>query len=130
MIRRPPRSTLFPSTTLFRSRAGSWPDTKKPGGEARRLLKEAGAPEGFAFTFKNRGVPMPYEPLGVWLIDQWRQVGLNVRQEVAETAKWFADLRGGDFEVAMDAQCGYMVEPDLDLYKFQSGPKIGRASCR
>ena len=65
---------------------------------------------------------MPYEPLGVWLIDQWRQVGLNVRQEVAETAKWFADLRGGDFEVAMDAQCGYMVEPDLDLYKFQSGP--------
>ena len=22
----------------------------------------------------------------------------------------------------MDAQCGYMVEPDLDLYKFQSGP--------
>src|SRR2546426_8279225 len=22
----------------------------------------------------------------------------------------------------MDAQCGYMVEPDMDLYKFQSGP--------
>jgi len=102
--------------------AGYWPDINKSRAEARRLLKEAGVPEGFAFTFKNRGVPMPYEPLGVWLIDQWRQVGLNVRQEVAETAKWFADLRGGDFEVAMDAQCGYMVEPDLDLYKFQSGP--------
>src|SRR5438045_7048695 len=25
MIRRPPRSTLFPYTTLFRSAAGSWP---------------------------------------------------------------------------------------------------------
>src|SRR6266436_9427777 len=25
MIRRPPRSTLFPYTTLFRSRAGPWP---------------------------------------------------------------------------------------------------------
>src|SRR5213080_83906 len=102
--------------------AGYSHDINKSRAEARRLLKEAGVPEGFAFTFKNRGVPMPYEPLGVWLIDQWRQVGLNVRQEVAETAKWFADLRGGDFEVAMDAQCGYMVEPDLDLYKFQSGP--------
>ena len=102
--------------------AGYWRDLIKSRAEARRLLKEAGVPEGFVFTFKNRGVPMPYEPLGVWLIDQWRQVGLNVTQEVAESAKWFADLRGGDFEVAMDAQCGYMVEPDLDLYKFQSGP--------
>src|SRR5213596_126940 len=102
--------------------AGYWRDINKSRAEARRLLKQAGVPEGFVFTFKNREVPMPYEPLGVWLIDQWRQVGLNVTQEVAESAKWFADLRGGDFEVAMDAQCGYMVEPDLDLYKFQSGP--------
>src|SRR2546428_711084 len=102
--------------------AGYWRDLIKSRAEARRLLKEAGVADGFAFTFKNRGVPMPYESLGVWLIDQWRQVGLNVTQEVAESAKWFADLRGGDFEVAMDAQCGYMVEPDLDLYKFQSGP--------
>src|SRR5256885_10702255 len=26
MIRRPPRSTLFPYTTLFRSRPGAWPE--------------------------------------------------------------------------------------------------------
>src|SRR6058998_61956 len=71
--------------------AGYGRDIAKSRAEAKRLLKEAGVPEGFAFTFKNRGVPMPYEPLGVWLIDQWRQVGLSVRQEVAETAKWFAD---------------------------------------
>jgi peptide/nickel transport system substrate-binding protein len=56
----------------------------------------------------------------VWLIDQWRQVGLTVKQEVAETSKYFADIRGGNFEVAVDFQCGYIVEPDLDLYKFQS----------
>ena len=36
------------------------------------LLQEAGVPDGFSFTYKNRGVPMPYEPLGVCLIDQWR----------------------------------------------------------
>ena len=100
--------------------AGYARDTHRSRAEARRLLRDAGVPDGFAFTFKNRGVPMPYEPLGVWLLDQWRRVGLNVKQEVVETAKWVADLRGGDFEVAMDAQCGYMVEPDLDLYKFQS----------
>src|SRR5438876_3709320 len=30
MIRRPPRSTLFPYTTLFRSRAGDLPGAGKP----------------------------------------------------------------------------------------------------
>src|SRR2546430_7679092 len=30
MIRRPPRSTLFPSTTLFRSRASTRCDPRKP----------------------------------------------------------------------------------------------------
>jgi peptide/nickel transport system substrate-binding protein len=100
--------------------AGYWPDINKSRAEARRLLKEAGVPEGFSFTFKNRGTPMPYEPLAVWMIDQWRQVGLNVRQEVIEPAAYFTPLRAGDYEVAMDFQCGYIVEPDLDMYKFLS----------
>ncbi len=100
--------------------AGYGRDVAKSRAEARRLLKEAGVPEGFAFTLLNRGIPMPYEPVGVWLIDQWRQVGLTVKQEVVETSKYFSDIRGGGFEVAIDFQCGYIVEPDLDLYKFQS----------
>jgi peptide/nickel transport system substrate-binding protein len=100
--------------------AGYWTDIDKSRAEARRLLKDAGVPDGFAFTFKNRGIPMPYEPLGVWLIDQWRQIGLNVKQEVIEPAAYFGVIRKGDFETAMDFQCGYIVEPDLDMYKFLS----------
>ena len=103
--------------------AGYWTDIEKSRAEARKLLKEAGVPEGFQFTFTNRGIPMPYEPLGVWLIDQWRRVGLNVRQEVLEAAAYFGPLRKGDFQVAMDFQCGYIVEPDLDMYKFLSSDR-------
>src|SRR5438128_5349683 len=102
---------------------GYWRDINKSRAEARRLLKEAGVADGFAFTFENRGIPMPYEPVGIWLIDQWRQIGLNVQQEVIEAAQDYAELRGGNFEAAMDFQCGYIVEPDLDLYKFQSKDK-------
>src|SRR3989442_9390643 len=54
--------------------AGYGHDINAARAEARRLLKEAGA-EGLSFTLLNRAVPMPYEPGGVWLIDQWRQVG-------------------------------------------------------
>ena len=100
--------------------AGYWTDIEKSRAEAKRLLKEAGVPEGFQFTFTNRGIPMPYEPLGVWLIDQWRRIGLNVNQQVLEAAAYYGPLRKGDFQVAMDFQCGYIVEPDLDMYKFTS----------
>src|SRR2546427_6598817 len=62
MIRRPPRSTLFPYTTLFRSRAagfrrcrirarralgagsGQQPAALEPGARGRRGLMAAGAP--------------------------------------------------------------------------------------
>jgi peptide/nickel transport system substrate-binding protein len=100
--------------------AGYWTDINKSRAEARRLLKEAGVPEGFQFTFTNRGIPMPYEPLGVWLIDQWRQIGLNVQQQVIEPAAYYGVIRKGDAQVFMDFQCGYIVEPDLDMYKFLS----------
>lgn len=99
--------------------AGYGKDIEAARQEARRLLKEAGA-EGLSFIFKNRGIPMPYEPLGIWLIDQWRKIGLDVTQEVTEAAAYYKVLRGGEHEVAMDFQCGYIVDPDLDLYKFLS----------
>ncbi len=105
--------------------AGYSHDIQKSRAEARRLLKEAGVPDGFAFTFKNRGIPMPYEPVAVWLIDQWRQVGLNVKQEVVESRAYYDSVlrKPEALEVAMDFQCGYIVEPDLDLYKFISKDK-------
>ena len=74
--------------------AGYGKDINASRAEARRLLKEAGA-EGLSFTFKNRGMPMPYEPLAIWLIDQWRQIGLNVKQEVIEAAAYYTPLRSG-----------------------------------
>jgi peptide/nickel transport system substrate-binding protein len=100
--------------------AGYSKDVAASRAEARRLLREAGVPDGHAFTFKNRGVPQPYEPVAIWLIDQWKQIGLNVKQEVIEASAYHPMLRRGDFDVAMDFQCSYIVEPDVDLEKFQS----------
>lgn len=103
--------------------AGYGPDIGKSRAQARRLLREAGVPQGFTFTLANRGVPMPYEPLGVWLVDQWRRIDLNVRREVFEPAAYVDALRKGEHEVAMDLHCGYIVEPDFDLHKFLSADR-------
>jgi len=100
--------------------AGYSRDIAASRAEARRLLREAGVSEGFAFTFKNRGIPNPYDALGVWLIDQWRQIGLQPRMETLELGMLYSDISSGNFEVAADFHCSYISEPDLALYKFQS----------
>src|SRR5258705_6138871 len=52
MIRRPPRSTLFPYTTLFRSAAANWgttgvgPDRPQDRGSSVRGLRITGISEG------------------------------------------------------------------------------------
>src|SRR3712207_7662847 len=50
MIRRPPRSTLFPYTTLFRSLAG-----KSPGIPVRAHAREAGSERGPRVVVGARG---------------------------------------------------------------------------
>jgi len=97
--------------------AGYSTDINASRAEARRLLKEAGA-EGLSFTLTNRAVPQPYEPVGIWLIDQWRQVGLNVKQVSLESAAWLQAQKNGDFEVCTNAPCNSIVEPDMDLHWF------------
>lgn len=100
--------------------AGYSHDIRGSRSEARRLLSDAGVPDGFSFVLKNRDIPMPYQHIGAWLVEDWRRIGLDVRHEIQESAQYFKDLRAGNFELSMDFQCGYVVDPDLDLYKFQS----------
>src|SRR5262245_59230261 len=99
---------------------GYWRDIREARFEGRRLLAEAGVPDGFSFALKNRDIPMPYQHIGTWLVNEWRQMGLKVRHEVQDSSQYFKDLRSGNFELSTDFQCGYVVDPDLDLYKFQS----------
>jgi peptide/nickel transport system substrate-binding protein len=91
--------------------------------EARRLLKEAGVPEGFSFTLKNRNIKEPYEVTGVFVIDQWRQVGLNVNHVQQEEGAYFNDFRQGNYEAGIDFNCDFMDEPDYQLLKFLSSDK-------
>jgi peptide/nickel transport system substrate-binding protein len=91
--------------------------------EARRLLKEAGVPDGFSFTLKNRNIKEPYEVTGVFLIDQWRQIGLNVSHVQQEGGPYFNDFRQGNYDAGIDFNCDFMDEPDYQLLKFLSSDK-------
>ncbi len=74
------------------------------------------------FTLTNRNVAMPYTPVGVFLIDQWRQVGVNVKHEQLETRLYLAAQQRDKptFDAALDFNCDFMDEPNLQLQKYLS----------
>ncbi|MDQ3459934.1 MAG: ABC transporter substrate-binding protein [Deinococcota bacterium] len=115
-----PGSAFAPSEEELEAIAGFGRDIEAAREEARRLLDEAGVAQGFSFTLLNRDVRMPYEPIGIYVIDQWRRIGLNAEHLVRETGPYLAELRGGDYDVAIDFTCDFIDEPDVQLNKFIS----------
>src|SRR6266581_412430 len=115
---------VFPTSPLAATReelqqmAGFWPDIEKSRAEARRLLKEAGA-EGLSFELLNRNVDQPYKYDGTWALDEWSKVGLKVTQRMAPTGPWFEGMRSGNFDVALEGNCQSVVNPLLDVSKYQ-----------
>src|SRR5215475_6385270 len=114
---------VFPGSPLAATKAeleqmpGYWPDIEKSRAEAKRLLKEAGA-EGLKFELLNRNVDQPYKFVGTWVIGEWKKIGLNVEQKVVPTGPWFSNMRGGTFDVVMEANCISVVNPLLDTGKY------------
>lgn len=101
--------------------AGYWPDIEKSREEARRLLREAGVPDGARFVLNNREIDQPYRVVGTWLIDQWRQIGLDFEQMVQPTGPFYESLRTRrDFDVTVDFNCQSIVNPLVDVSKFLS----------
>src|SRR5690606_25759843 len=97
-------------------------DVEANRAEARRLLEEAGYPD-LSFTFTNRNVPMPYTPVGVFLIDQWRQIGVTVGHGQLETRLYTDKLLGTELEAGLDFACDFMDEPSIQLIKYISADK-------
>jgi peptide/nickel transport system substrate-binding protein len=110
---------------LARDMPGYGRDIEGQRKKARQLLKDAGVPEGFKFKLTNRSTDQPYKPVGTWIIDQWRQIGLTVEQVVLPTGPFFANLRQNppQYDVTMDFNCQTIVNPQVDVSQFQSGDK-------
>jgi peptide/nickel transport system substrate-binding protein len=112
-----PGSPLAATKEELQQIAGFWPIIEKSRVEAKRLLHQAGA-EGLTFELLNRNVDQPYKYVATWLIDEWSKVGLHATQRVLPTGPFFEGLRSGSFDVAIDFNCGSVVNPLLDVGKY------------
>ena len=97
-------------------------DMEKNRAEARRLLAEAGYPNGFKVVLKNRNVKVPYQDFAVFVIQEWRKIGVEAEHRPLETAAWFADGRDtGSFELIVNGMFHYIDDPDLFLQRYTTG---------
>jgi peptide/nickel transport system substrate-binding protein len=94
-------------------------DIKAARAEARKLLKEAGQ-ENLKFVLWNRNLAMPYTPAGIFLVDQWRQIGVEVEHKQSDTAPYIAAMRSGNYDVAIDFSNLFNDDPTLALTKYLS----------
>ena len=101
---------------------GFWRDPEKSRAEAKRLLAEAGFPNGFKTVLKNRNVKLPYQDLAVYAIQEWRKIGIEVENRPLETATWFSDGRDkGNFELFLQPSVQFMDDPDQFLNPYVTG---------
>jgi peptide/nickel transport system substrate-binding protein len=112
-----PGSPLAATKDELQQLAGFWPDIEKSRAEAKRLLHEAGA-DNLSFELLNRDVDQPFKYIGTFVVDEWSKIGVHVTQKVVPTGPWFENMRGGTFDVTMEANCQSVVNPVLDVSKY------------
>jgi peptide/nickel transport system substrate-binding protein len=97
-------------------------DIEKNRAEARRLLAEAGYPHGLKVVLKNRNVKLPYQDFAVFVIQEWRKIGVEAENHPLETAAWFNDGQNtGNFDAIVAPGVEYMDDPDQFLGRYVPG---------
>ena len=94
--------------------------------EARRLLKEAGV-ENLSFILSNRNIA-PYTSVGIFIIDQWKRIGVKAEHQQVETMTWFNTMAQQTFDVIVDSYTDYSDDPTTGLVKFLSADRWSTAS--
>jgi peptide/nickel transport system substrate-binding protein len=117
-----PDSEWTLSTEELQQIAGFGKDHEANLRQAKRLLAEAGYPDGFKTVLTNRNVKLPYIDLAVYLISAWKKVGVEAEHKLEESATWSQTRVSRDFELLVDPYGSATVgDPDEMMDKFTSG---------
>jgi peptide/nickel transport system substrate-binding protein len=98
---------------------GYGPDIDAARAEARRLLAEAGQ-SNLRVKLMSRSIENPNQQLAVFLIDQWRQIGVTTENIKLETAPWQSALSAGSFEASIDFYADPVDEPSIQFQRLTS----------
>ena len=104
-------------------------DIAKSREEARKLLAAAGV-ANLKVKLVNRNIPEPYRPGGIFLIDQWRQIGVQAEHSELETKLFFDAMKEGNFDVLMEFISDFADDPSAQFDKFLTAEKSSQSASR
>ena len=104
-------------------------DVEKARAEARRLLAEAGV-SNLKFKLTNRNVNHPFTPTGVYVIDQWRRIGVMAEHAQLDVSQQKASIANGDYQAAIDAFCADSDDPKPLFLQYLSKERSPRNMTR
>ena len=87
--------------------------------EARSLLAAAGV-RNLKVRLINRTISNVFTPAGIYIIDQWRQIGVETEHVQANDTLYNNSMNEGTFDVALDFQGDSVDEPTYQLARHLS----------
>ncbi|MDX2157184.1 MAG: ABC transporter substrate-binding protein [Hyphomicrobiaceae bacterium] len=102
-------------------------DIEKSRAEAKKLLADAGVPN-LKVKLVNRNVAEPYTPGGIYLIDQWRRIGVDVEHSQLETKLFFDAMKQGNFDVLIEFISDFADDPSAQFDKLLTTKKSSQAA--
>ncbi len=93
--------------------------------EAKKLLEEAGVKD-LKVKLLNRNTPMPFTPVGVYVVDQWKRIGVTVEHQQLDVSIQKKNTQSGEFDAALDTFCVDSDDPRPKLLTFLSRSKSPR----
>jgi peptide/nickel transport system substrate-binding protein len=84
--------------------------------EAKRLLKEAGV-SNLKVKIVNRAIGEPYTAGAIYVMDQWKRIGVESEHSQIETKLFFDAMKDGNFDVLVEFISDFADDPTAQFDK-------------
>jgi peptide/nickel transport system substrate-binding protein len=92
-------------------------DAGKAREAAKKLLADAGV-TNLKVKLVNRNIAEPYTPGGVWIVSEWRKIGVETEHLQLENKAYFDSQKNGDFDATLEFISDFLDDPSLQFVKF------------
>jgi peptide/nickel transport system substrate-binding protein len=118
---RPGSAFALPEADLVKL-PGFSKDIEKARADAKKLLAEAGVTMP-KIALLNRDTGQPYIPAGIFVMDQWKRIGLESEHKLLDAKLYYDAISRGDFDAAIDFVSDFSDEPNLFYIRLLSHGK-------
>jgi peptide/nickel transport system substrate-binding protein len=97
-------------------------DPAKARDEAKKLLAAAGV-SNLKIKLVNRNIAEPYTPAGIFVVSEWKKIGVETEHLQLENKSYFDAQASGDFDATVEFISDFVDDPSLQFLKFVSAKK-------